>query len=131
MAAAACWTDSARDFPALIAQSLGAVEHRIAQINLRIFSGSALPSEIKIPKKRTAAKMAPSSPMIHAAVLGGLGNLPGAILGGVLIAIIVNLMQVYVSSSYASGVTYVLMGIVLLIRVRGLLGDDLEAVRQV
>jgi len=66
-----------------------------------------------------------------AAVLGGLGSLPGAILGGVLIAILVNLMQVYVSPSYASGVTYVLMGIVLLIRVRGILGDDLEAVRQV
>lgn len=66
-----------------------------------------------------------------AAVLGGLGSLPGAILGGVVIAILVNLTEVYVNAGYASGLTYVVMACVLLIRVRGILGDDLEAVRQV
>jgi branched-chain amino acid transport system permease protein len=66
-----------------------------------------------------------------AAVLGGLGSLPGAILGGVLISILVNVTEVYVSSNYAYGVVYLIMAVVLLVRVRGLLGDDLEAVRRI
>lgn len=66
-----------------------------------------------------------------AAILGGLGSLPGAILGGVLIAIVVNVIEVYVSSDYAYGFAYLIMAVVLLVRVRGLLGDDLEAVRRV
>src|ERR1700736_6550368 len=35
-----------------VAASLGAREHRIAQIDLRIFGGSALTDEIPVPKNR-------------------------------------------------------------------------------
>ncbi len=35
-----------------VAQSLGAAEHRIAEIDLRLFGGSALTAEIDVPKKR-------------------------------------------------------------------------------
>ena len=66
-----------------------------------------------------------------AAVLGGLGSLPGAILGGMLIAILSNLAAVYVSEGYSNAVAYVVIVAVLLVRVRGLLGDDLETVRRV
>jgi 7-cyano-7-deazaguanine synthase len=48
-----------------VAQSLGAVEHRIAQIDLRIFAGSALTSEIEVPKARTAAEMASGIPVTY------------------------------------------------------------------
>ena len=48
-----------------VAQSLGAVEHRIAQIDLRIFDGSALTSEIEVPKARTAAEMASGIPVTY------------------------------------------------------------------
>jgi branched-chain amino acid transport system permease protein len=66
-----------------------------------------------------------------AAVLGGLGSLPGAVVGGMLIAILRNLAAVYVSAGYADAVAYVVIVAVLLVRVRGLLGDDLETVRRV
>lgn len=37
-----------------VAKSLGAVEHRIAEIDLRVFGGSALTAEIEVPKGRSA-----------------------------------------------------------------------------
>lgn len=66
-----------------------------------------------------------------AAVLGGLGSLRGALAGGVIIGVVTNLATVYVSSSYANGFAYLIMGVILLIRVRGLFGDEIEAVREV
>lgn len=45
--------DSARR----IAKALGAREHRILEIDLRVFGGSALTSEIEVPKDRSAAAM--------------------------------------------------------------------------
>ena len=45
-----------------VAQSLGAIEHRIAEIDLRLFGGSALTDEIAVPKNRSAAEMAVGIP---------------------------------------------------------------------
>jgi branched-chain amino acid transport system permease protein len=70
-------------------------------------------------------------PAFAAAVLGGLGSLPGAMVGGILIGIVNNLTAVYISSSYADVVGYIAIGMVLLVRVRGLFGDELESVRSV
>jgi branched-chain amino acid transport system permease protein len=66
-----------------------------------------------------------------AAVLGGLGSVSGAIVGGILIAILRNIASVYVSAAYADAVAYVAIVLVLLVRVRGLMGDNLETVRRV
>lgn len=66
-----------------------------------------------------------------AAVLGGLGSIWGALAGGVLVGVITNVAAVYVSSSYASGFVYLIMAVILLVRVRGLFGDEIEAVREV
>jgi len=66
-----------------------------------------------------------------AAVLGGLGSVSGAIVGGIALAILRNLAAVYVNAGYADAVAYVLIVLVLLVRVRGLLGEDLQTVRTV
>lgn len=70
-------------------------------------------------------------PGFAAAVLGGLGSLPGALVGGIVIALIHNLVAVYVSASYADAVGYLAIVLVLLVRVRGLFGDELETARRV
>jgi len=49
----------------------------------------------------------------------------------VLIGVVTNVATVYVSSSYANGFAYLIMAAILLVRVRGLFGDEIEAVRQV
>ncbi len=72
-----------------------------------------------------------SIPGFLAAILGGLGSLIGAILGGMLVAVLITLAATYLSPTYAYGLAYLLMALVLMVRVRGLFGDEIEAVRQV
>lgn len=48
-----------------VAASLGVREHRIAEIDLRIFGGSALTDEIAVPKKNREAKNATGIPITY------------------------------------------------------------------
>ena len=48
-----------------IAESLGVVQHVIAQIDLRIFGGSALTSDIAVPKDRSVDTMAHEIPVTY------------------------------------------------------------------
>ncbi len=48
-----------------VARALGAHEHRIAQIDLRIFGGSALTDEIAVPKGRSAGEMSRGIPATY------------------------------------------------------------------
>lgn len=55
-------------------------------------------------------------------VLGGLGSVPGAIAGGVLLGLVESLGAVYVSSTYKDGLGYVIFLVVLLYRPSGIFG---------
>jgi len=62
-------------------------------------------------------------PSFVAIIVGGLGSLPGTLLGGILIGVAANITTVYFPSA-TEAVMYVMMGLVLLIRPRGLLGEE-------
>jgi branched-chain amino acid transport system permease protein len=57
-----------------------------------------------------------------AAVLGGFGNMPGAMLGGVLMGIIENIGAFYVSTMYRDAFVFVVLIIILFWRPQGILG---------
>ncbi len=48
-----------------VAASLGAAQHRIAQIDLRVFGGSALTADIAVPKGRATEEMAHGIPVTY------------------------------------------------------------------
>ncbi|HXE17957.1 MAG TPA: branched-chain amino acid ABC transporter permease [Stellaceae bacterium] len=62
-------------------------------------------------------------PSFVAIIIGGLGSLPGTLLGGLLIGVASGLTTVFWPSA-SEAVIYVMMGLVLLIRPRGLLGEE-------
>ena len=62
-------------------------------------------------------------PSFVAIIVGGLGSLPGTLLGGLLIGVASGLATVFLPSA-SEAVIYVMMGLVLLLRPRGLLGEE-------
>ena len=57
-----------------------------------------------------------------AAVFGGIGSIPGAFLGGLLLGIIESLSRAYISSQLANSIVFAVLIEVLLVRPAGLLG---------
>ena len=57
-----------------------------------------------------------------AAVLGGIGSIPGAVIGGVLIGVIEILSRSYISSQRADAIVFAVLIIVLLVKPTGILG---------
>jgi len=50
---------------ARVAASIGVADHRTAAIDLRVFGGSALTSDIEVPKGRTADEMSHGIPVTY------------------------------------------------------------------
>src|SRR6266436_6469118 len=48
-----------------VAESLGAKEHRVAKLDLRVFGGSALTDEIDVPKQRSEREIARGIPVTY------------------------------------------------------------------
>ncbi len=64
-----------------------------------------------------------------AAVLGGIGSLPGAVLGGLIIGLVETLWAAYVSSDYKDVVAFAVLALTLVVMPSGLLGrPDVEKV---
>jgi branched-chain amino acid transport system permease protein len=57
-----------------------------------------------------------------AAVLGGIGNIRGAAIGGLLIGVAELMTAGYLSSDYRDAITFVILIVILLVRPQGLLG---------
>lgn len=60
-----------------------------------------------------------------AAVVGGIGSIPGAVLGGLLIGMAENLAAGYISAGLQDVVAFIILVVVLLVKPTGLLGRDL------
>ena len=60
-----------------------------------------------------------------AAVLGGIGSIPGALIGGLLLGILENLSKAYISSKLSDAIVFSVLIIVLLVRPTGILGKKI------
>lgn len=61
-----------------------------------------------------------------AAVLGGIGSIPGAMLGGYILGVAESLTKGYISSSFTDAVVFGILILVLLIKPSGLLGKNVR-----
>lgn len=61
-----------------------------------------------------------------AAVFGGIGSIPGALIGGVLLGVIENLAKAYISSQLSDAIVFSVLIIVLLVRPTGILGKKIS-----
>lgn len=61
-----------------------------------------------------------------AAVLGGIGSVPGAMIGGLLLGIIENLSKTYISSQLSDAIVFSVLIIVLLVKPTGLMGKVVQ-----
>jgi branched-chain amino acid transport system permease protein len=61
-----------------------------------------------------------------AAVFGGIGSIPGAFVGGILLGVIENLSKAYISSQLSDAIVFSVLIIVLLVKPTGLLGKNIQ-----
>jgi branched-chain amino acid transport system permease protein len=64
-----------------------------------------------------------------AAVLGGIGNIRGALLGGVLLGLIENWGAIFFGSQWKDVIAFLILVVVLLFRPTGILGESLQQAR--
>ena len=61
-----------------------------------------------------------------AAVFGGIGSIPGAMVGGILLGIIETLGKAYISSQVADAIVFAVLIVVLLVKPTGLFGKNIQ-----
>ena len=61
-----------------------------------------------------------------AAVFGGIGSIPGALIGGIILGVIEILSKAYISSQMADAIVFMVLIIVLLVKPTGILGKKIQ-----
>ena len=72
--------------------------------------------------KRNIILISVITAIILMVVFGGIGSIPGALLGGILLGIIENMTKAYLSTQLSDAIVFSVLIIVLLIKPTGLLG---------
>ena len=75
--------------------------------------------------KPTTGSM-PGIKAFTAAVFGGIGSIPGAMLGGILLGLIEQLSKTYISTLWADAIVFAVLVVVLVVKPTGLLGKPMQ-----
>jgi branched-chain amino acid transport system permease protein len=101
-------------------------------ISMTFAIGSALAAVAGILLCSTVPTLQPtlgSMPGIRAftaAVFGGIGSIPGAMLGGILIGIIETFAKAYISTQFSDAIVFSVLIVILLVKPAGLLGKQVQ-----
>ncbi|MCI7095696.1 MAG: branched-chain amino acid ABC transporter permease [Clostridiales bacterium] len=79
-----------------------------------------------VPTLQPTTGSMPGIRAFTAAVLGGIGSIPGAMLGGILIGIIETFAKAYISTQFSDAVVFSVLIIILLVKPAGLLGKQVQ-----
>lgn len=78
------------------------------------------------PALSTTSGAMPGIKAFVAAVFGGIGSIPGAMIGGIFLGIIEILSRAYISSQLADAIVFLVLILVLLVKPTGILGKKIQ-----
>ena len=120
----------------VVAEDKGAAELMGINVNMTIsltFAiGSALAAVAGVllcsayPTLMPTTGSMPGIKAFTAAVFGGIGSIPGAMLGGILLGVIEILGKAYISTELGDAIVFAVLIVVLLVRPTGLLGKPVR-----
>ena len=112
------------------AQLMGVNVNRTITITFAIGSALAAVAGILLcsayPSLTHATGAMPGIRAFVAAVFGGIGSIPGAMIGGILLGVIENLSKAYISPQLADAIVFGVLIIVLMVKPTGLLGKKIN-----
>lgn len=91
---------------------------------LAAIAGVLLCSSYPVLSSTTGAM--PGIKAFTAAVFGGIGSIPGALIGGIVMGVIENLSKAYISSQLSDAIVFAVLIIVLLVKPTGLMGKQIQ-----
>ena len=112
------------------AQLMGINVNRTISITFAIGSALAAVASVLLcstyPLLNPYTGSMPGIKAFTAAVFGGIGSIPGAMIGGVLLGLIESLGKAYISSQLSDAIVFAVLIIVLLVKPTGLLGKKIS-----
>ena len=91
---------------------------------LAAVAGVLLCSTVPILQPTTGSM--PGIRAFTAAVFGGIGSIPGAMIGGILLGIIENFAKAYLSTQFSDAIVFGVLIIILLVKPAGLMGKQIQ-----
>ena len=79
-----------------------------------------------VPTLQPTTGSMPGIRAFTAAVFGGIGSIPGAMLGGILLGVIETFAKAFISSQFSDAVVFTVLIVVLLVKPSGLLGKTVQ-----
>ena len=96
--------------------AIGSALAAIARALLCSFYPTLMPTTVSMPGIKA----------FTAAVFGGIGSIPGAFLGGILLGVIESLAKAYISTQLSNSIVFAVLIVILLVRPAGLLGKHTQ-----
>jgi branched-chain amino acid transport system permease protein len=110
----------------MAASLMGISVDRIITFTFMIGSALAAAAGVLValqsPKIEPYMGIMPGLKAFVAAVLGGIGNIPGAVVGGLVMGVAEVLVTGYISPTYRDAIAFVLLIVILLVRPAGIFG---------